>query len=167
MIAVQIGIVIFLLVILLIVYQDERRKKRLERKSAKLSRFWEAGKERRKSVRIDTELNVAYEVVADKSALRRSSVTRNISVGGVNLALDEKLFPGTTLELELSLPQRPRPVLVQGKIVWLKEISPKFGRKKEQRFFAAGIQFTRINAQDEAALKDFISRKIKDTQDRV
>lgn len=164
MITLQIGIIIFLLFILLIVYQDERRKKRLTRKSTRLDRFWDGGKERRKSLRIDTAIDVAYEVVSSNIARKCSSISRNISLGGINLALDEKLLPGTALRLQLNIPARPRPVFTEGRIVWVKEISKKFTTEKEQRLFAAGIEFTRMNPGDEVALHKFINQRTKNTQ---
>ena len=58
MIAIQIGLIIFLISVLVIVYQDELRRRRLTRKSAKLDRFWNKGEERRKSIRINIKIDV-------------------------------------------------------------------------------------------------------------
>jgi c-di-GMP-binding flagellar brake protein YcgR len=170
MIVIQTAVIIFLLLVVLIVYQDERKKRKLARKSATLDRFWDNEKnsggkdtERRKSVRIDTKINVSYEVVSTNADKKRNSISSNISKGGINLALDEKLLPETTMDLQLNLPQRSRPIHVRGKIVWVKEIPQEFAEKKGDRFFATGIQFIQIIPKDEIILHKFIDRQIKDT----
>jgi len=164
MVTIQIGVIIFLLFILLIVYQDEYRKRILGRKSVKLSSFWNRNKEleeRRRSVRTNAEIDVSYEVLSGNAVQKRSSMSRNISLGGINLALNEKLLPETTLQLQLNIPKSHRPIFTQGKIAWVREISEKFTRQKKQRVFATGIKFTQINPRDEAALNNFIKGRIK------
>ncbi len=164
MIAIQIGVIIFLVFILAIVYYDEHRRRKLGRKSAKLSSFWnrnKGGKERRKSVRINAEIDVSYELLSGSAAQKHNLMSRNISMGGINLALNEKLPPGTTLHLKLNVPQNPRPLFTEGKIVWVREVSGRFTRQKEERFFATGIQFIRIKPEDEAVLHSFIQQRAR------
>ena len=164
MFAIQIGLIVFLLFILAVIYQDEYRKKRLARKTAKADRFWDSGKERRQQVRIDTEVDVSYEVGSGRSTHKRTSMSRNISLSGINLTLNEKLLPGTDLNLQLDLSQGVKPIFVQGKIAWVKEISERLARhKKEERFFTTGIKFTQMAPRDESLLRSFIDRHIKDT----
>lgn len=169
LIAFQIGIIVFLASLLIIVYQDERRKLKLGRKSAKLNSFWSQnreGKDRRKSIRINAEINVLYEVISGETIQRRVSLSRNISLGGINLALDEKLFPGAVLNLELSVPKVARPIFIQGKVVWIEEISGKVIGQNEGRTFASGIQFIQIKPEAEAVLNNFINQSIKDGQEQ-
>jgi len=170
MIAFQVGAIIFLIFVLAIVYQDERRKRFLARKSVRLNKFWndegkedKEGKDRRKSIRINTEIDVLYEVTAGETIRKRTSMSRNISLEGINLALSEKLLPGTRLSLQLNIPQRPRPIFTDGEIVWVKEeVSEEAAPEaKDQRLFATGIRFIYINPADERALHGFINQKIK------
>lgn len=162
--AIQVGLIVFLLFILAAIYQDEYRKKRLSRKTAKADKFWDSGKERRQQVRIDTKVNVSYDVVSGRSTHKRTSMSRNISLGGINLTLNEKLLPGTDLNLQLDLSQGVKPIFVQGKIVWVKEISERLTRHKEEgRLFTAGIKFTQMTPGDESLLRSFIDRHIKNT----
>ena len=165
MIGVQVGIIVFLLSILAIVCHDEYKKRKLARKSVKLSRFWNGSKERRKSVRIDTACDVLYEIAAQTKSTQHSSVTRNISVGGINLALSEKLFPGTILKIQLNIPGGSA-LFVQGKVVWVKEIAERFSDQQERRFFTTGIQFTQMARKSEAILKDFIKQRMKDAPEK-
>ncbi len=168
MVGIQIGVIIFLLFILFVVCHDEYRKGKLGRKSASLNRFWhkdKQGRDRRQSMRIDAKIDVAYEVLSGKAAQKHSSTSRNISLGGINLALSEKLLPGTTIQLQLNMPQSPRPIFTKGKVVWVREISEKFTKEKEQRAFATGIQFTQIHPHAEAVLGSFINKRIKNVQE--
>lgn len=160
MIAVQIGLIVFLVIVLAVVYQDERRKRTLDRKSVRSNKFWNDDKDRRKHIRINTEIDVLYEMASGNTVRKRSSLTRNISLGGINLALSEKLLPGTRLSLQLNIPQKPKPIFTDGEIVWIKEIQEEPSKSKEQRLFATGIKFIYINPIDEAALHTFIEQKI-------
>ena len=77
----------------------------------------------------------------------------------MNLLLNEKLFPGTVLQLEFTLQGGAGPIQAFGKIVWTKEISGQLNEKKG-RCFATGIQFLEIKAQDKPALERFINEKV-------
>ena len=166
MIAIQIGIIIFLVSVLAIIYLDGHKKRQFARKSVKLDRFWEKDKDRRKSLRINTKLDVSYEVVSDGRTLKHTSVSRNISAGGINLALNEKLVPGTTLYLQLNIPQSPKAIFAYGQIVWAEEISGKFSGQGGERLFSTGIKFTHVKPGDATALRDFINQRIRNVTDK-
>ncbi|MCQ9208168.1 MAG: PilZ domain-containing protein [Omnitrophica bacterium] len=161
MIPFQIGLIIFLIFILAIVYQDERRKRGSSRKSARLSKLWHDDKDRRKDTRINTKIDVLYEVSSGSTIRKRASMSRNISLGGVNLALNEKLLPGTRLSLQLNIPKKTKPLFTDGEIVWVKEVTEKSPEQKEQRLFATGIKFIYINPADKTMLHSFINQKVK------
>ena len=171
MVAIQIGIIVFLLFVLAILYHDEYRKGRLSRKSARLNRFWHFDRERRRNVRINTEIDVLYEVSNSKDAHKQLvSKSRNLSIGGMNLALNEKLFPGTNLQLQLDVPQTQRPILVQGEIVWVKEIPAKFSKnakEKTERYFATGVKFVKVKPEDETKLRDFINERVRTAPEQI
>jgi len=167
MVVLQTGIIIFLIIVLAIIYQDDYRKKKLARKSARVNRFWHKDKERRKSIRINTKIDVLYEVVSGNAVKIKNSLSRNISVSGINLTLNEKLFPETTLRLQLNIPENPRPIFTQGKIIWVREMLGKFSGQKDQRDFATGIKFTQLTPKDEAILRGFIQQKIKKVPEQI
>ncbi|MBU4140347.1 MAG: PilZ domain-containing protein [Candidatus Omnitrophica bacterium] len=164
MIMIQIGVIGLLLLILAVIYQDEYRKRRLARKSAKVNTFWNRNKDRRKTPRINTEIDVLYEVLSGNAAGKQNSRSRDISMGGIGLTLNEKLFPGTVLSLQLNMAQSHRTIFTQGEIAWVKEASKKNIAQKGQRLFDAGVKFTKIGPKDEAALNNFINQRAKNTQ---
>lgn len=162
MIAIQTGVIIFLLLLLVIICQDEYRKRRLEQKSAGSKKFWNENNDRRKAARINSEIEVLYEVISAQAAAKQASfTTKNISLRGINTTLNEKLLPQTKLHLQLNIVNRPQPIFAQGRIVWVKEISQRFIKRKTQRIFAAGIEFTQISPKDETALESFVNQEIK------
>lgn len=165
-----VAVIIFLICVLTIIYQDEYIRKKLERKSTVLKRFWRSNNksgERRKSIRINTQIEVLYEIVSNVKPQRWASITRNISLGGINLALNEKLFPGTILRLQLNIPKRTHPIFTQGEIVWVKKISVSFTKDTQTVSFATGIKFVQLNPKDELALKEFIGYRIKDGEQQT
>ena len=164
MIMIQIGVIIFLLLLLAVIYQDEQRKRRLTRKSAKVNTFWNGSRDRRKTPRISIEIDVLYDVLSGNASGKQNSRTRDVSLGGIGLTLNEKLFPGTVLSLQLNIAQSHRPIFAQGEIVWTKEIFKKNTAQNGQRLFGAGIKFTKIGQEDKVALSSFINRRAKNTQ---
>ncbi|MFC1631319.1 PilZ domain-containing protein [Candidatus Omnitrophota bacterium] len=161
MAGIQIGLVIFFIFVLGIICHDEVKKVRQQRKTSKLNRFWHHGRERRKTVRLDTEIAVSYEVVAHNKAQKHLSRTTNISIGGINLALEEKLPPNTVLSLHFNIPQSAQTLNVKGKVIWAKEILAKFVTSGHQRFFATGIKFVYLSKKDEVVLDNFIRQSAK------
>ncbi|MBN2097374.1 MAG: PilZ domain-containing protein [Candidatus Omnitrophica bacterium] len=161
MIALQVGIIVFLSLVLAVVCYDDYRKRIIARKTAHLNRFWNEHQDRRKSVRLDTQLDVLYETIPNHLSLKRNSVSKNISLGGINLALNEKLQTGTMIKMQFGLPDARRLIAVQGEVVWVKEIAQRFTREKQERFFSTGIKFTQIKREDGAALSSFINQRTK------
>ncbi|GAG15733.1 unnamed protein product, partial [marine sediment metagenome] len=128
---------------------------------AKLNGFWDKGEERRRDFRVNTEIDVLYEVVSAGLSKKQASMGKNISLGGIRLALNEKLLLDTVLKLQFSISTNPKPIFTLGRIVWIKEASESSTGQKEERLFATGIKFTQISPEDEAALRSFINQKVK------
>lgn len=163
MLVFQLGVIIFFILILIVVCHDEYRKKKLGRKSVKLDKFWRDEEDRRKKIRISTEIGVLYEVLTGKKSARCNSVSRNISLGGVNLVLTEKLSPGIELNLQLDVPGQRKVVVACGRVVWVKEVSQQPDEQnKQQRAFATGVRFTSMTSKDEDGLRKFIAQHVKD-----
>ncbi|MFH1045490.1 MAG: PilZ domain-containing protein [Candidatus Omnitrophota bacterium] len=165
MVAIQLGVILFLALLFILIVHDEYKKKKMSRKKAKTHRFWtngiSGGYERRRCVRIDTDIDVLYEVLYGNKAHKRSTLAKNISVGGLNLALEEKLLPDTLLELQLNIPGSAHSILTQGKIVWVKEIIGRFIVQKQERYFSTGVKFLEMSQNDQALLNSFIDHHTK------
>ncbi|MFH1075149.1 MAG: PilZ domain-containing protein [Candidatus Firestonebacteria bacterium] len=166
MLAVQIGIIAFLLLLLAAVNSEEKKKHRQERKLVKANEFWCGTVERRQTIRIDTELEVLYEVITETPANNhKASICKNVSLGGINLVLNEKLLPETKIYLQLNLPGQNKTILTEGEIIWEKEMPQDTAQKDDsERFFNEGIRFVHIKKEDKDILGNFIQTHHPNTE---
>ena len=114
--------------------------------------------ERRKFVRLDTRLPVRYRVLpaahADASALS------DLSGGGLCLFVRDPLTPGARLEVEVTLPGRPRPILFTGEVVWCEQYDV-VGRTVRSRSIEAGLKFVSIAPEDQQAITRYVSLSLQ------
>jgi len=141
--------------------------------------------ERRKYKRFDLALEVKYKITGWGE--RYSTVSKNISAGGICLTLDSELKEKTLLEIELPPAEKgsPEPINVRGEIVWLKEVGStarqavSFQKESSlppwrspfaapvetdaafpRRRFEAGVKFIGINQDMTMKLLKFISSRV-------
>lgn len=149
---IQLLILAILLLILLTIFIDEKRLKTTKSPTAKLTGYWN-GAERRTSIRIATILQIRY-YVEDKSHQLKTSLTKNISSGGILMQSNEKLFPPTRLFLDIFLPNTEKPIIARGEVVWVQELPhmDEIGK----RVFDTGIKFVSMNSKDREKLDQHI-----------
>ena len=82
--------------------------------------------------------------------------SRDLSVGGIFLETDQPYPEGSTLDLDIPLPEIADKIRVTGKVV---RVIPVEERQKGDTPGMA-IQFTVINPEDKAMLADFIAREM-------
>ena len=105
--------------------------------------------ERRIFERIEGELAVRYSVAG--GIRQRYATTRNISGGGMKVALSERLDPGTVLQLEIFRGNARISARGKGEIAWISRASTQ---EKGSKFFEAGIRFIEISLLYIGALID-------------
>lgn len=98
------------------------------------------GKERREFERIDGVVSVKYKA---HKAVFRDAGAKNISGGGIRLALAEKLTPGTVVELEIAIPDDSRPFQAKGEVVWTEEVN--ITGDSVGRYHDTGMKFIEID----------------------
>ena len=101
--------------------------------------------ERRKFVRLDTRLDVAYTVLPGGTA--KQTVTKGLGGGGVCIFTEQPLPPGTRLQVALKLPGVERQVNFIGEIVWSEQYE-MIGKSERRRSIEAGLRFVEIAPQD-------------------
>ena len=121
--------------------------------------------ERRQYARIPFSFPVRFkECGYDKDHLKEEGLsqyayTNNISAGGVQLKLSERIKAGKYIKMKLTLPiySDCKIINVLGQVVWsrLDEIEKKY---------AIGIQFLNIDDIDKITLEEFIHESIKDAK---
>lgn len=94
------------------------------------------GIDRRVFRRVKGELAVKYGL--NGNDMKYSTTTKNISGGGMAIALLEKLAPGTILDMELFKHNSNISAKFRGKVAW---ISKKPRKGKKRKYFEAGIKF--------------------------
>jgi c-di-GMP-binding flagellar brake protein YcgR len=125
---------------------------------ARVEEFWD-GKERRRHVRFKKALDVTYKV--EKKPHLKNGRTVDISEGGMKLLIDEKLFKGAILDLEVELAGTGTTAEVEGEVVWSED--SKFNDGSGKRYFASGIQFIAIKEPSGSRLIDYIRSLPADT----
>ena len=153
-----IGILIVLVCILALVCLEERRKRLESRAASRTSKIWN-GAERRKNIRVNCNLDIRYNLVSAREKAGMDSVSRDISAGGTKLILEQKMSPGSLLEMDVALPQEKNPLKVTGKVAWQREI-PGDIKKDGIRRFATGIEFVRISHADRQRLSQFVKTQV-------
>jgi len=151
----QIILITVLVVTLVALYFDERQKKREKAPVAKLTRVWEEN-ERRTFVRINADVPVRYNI-PKKVNNPKPVKTKNISVGGIAISLNEKLALRDRISLEMEMPDVPTPVMVIGEVVWIRE-DVEQEDQQGVRHFSAGIEFKEILPKDQAKISKFIKK---------
>ena len=96
--------------------------------------------ERRKSLRVPVAARVKFK----EGHREEVWFTEDLGEGGLFLKTDKPPFVGTTLELEISLPNLDELVRVKADVVWRYE-----GK-------GCGVRFVRLTAAQRAVLRSFI-----------
>ncbi|NQT90302.1 MAG: PilZ domain-containing protein [Candidatus Omnitrophica bacterium] len=155
------GLLVFLVSLLIFSYIALLlRRKHVVRTAdipAYLDSYWDALKERRRSIRFREKLPVVC-TVSERAGLTHHTFTRNISGEGICLQAPEILPEGSFLDLTIEIPSG-RPVKVKGEVVWVTEIKEQTGASG--RLFDTGIKFTKIRTKDKTVLDNFLSSAIR------
>lgn len=105
-------------------------------------------KERRKFKRFDAYMSVRYQLPSTEEQ-RGIALSKDLSREGLKFNSPVRLPEGTTLDLELDIPDDPKPVRTAGKIVW-SQVSPG----KDQGY-DIGIRFTMMDPVDKFRVLDY------------
>lgn len=82
--------------------------------------------DKRKEKRVKEENKLICHIVSDNETLNRKKIfytlTKDISLGGVNIRTDTFLPIDTVVKIELSLPKIQKVVTIRGKVKWAKSL---------------------------------------------
>ncbi len=109
--------------------------------------------ERRQFVRLDTRLPMAYRVLPSSRSVQ--AVTKDISGSGICLFVSEPLAKGTNLQVDITLPDRERPITFTGEVVWCEECQI-IGKTRHERSVEAGLRFLQIDPRDQQAIMNYV-----------
>ena len=123
------------------------------------------GSSKRKYVRLSVGREVEYSLVQKTETGRVDTATKNISAVGLCIIAFEKLEPGDTLDLKVSIPRfvllkrRGRRVIeAKGKVVWVDAL--KIEGRKIEKAYQMGVELTKIDKKDQEKIKKYVESKI-------
>ncbi|MDD5680039.1 MAG: PilZ domain-containing protein [Candidatus Omnitrophica bacterium] len=123
-----------------------------------VTEYWD-GEERRKTIRVNTELFVRYSV-QKKLHMKLNGEIKDLSRKGMRLAVNERLSDETLLLLEFNIPEAEQTIAADGKVMWT---SGDFGERDGfgKRVFQTGVQFMNIRPEDDTKLTAYINKIAK------
>jgi len=122
-------------------------------------------KERRGFPRINVSIVIDYSIVGTQGI--KTGQTKNISVGGACLIIDEDIKPTALLELKIYLPNSDSPIMAKGRVIWESEVttltkgrvvweSEVTALSDQRTSFEAGIEFLEIDASSLQKISQFV-----------
>jgi len=106
--------------------------------------------------RVTTEISAKVRLPGGRSII--AGHIRNISLGGVFIALKEPPAFGADLDLEFSVPAGGQVIRCKGFVVW----STKSNPEKAPGLQGIGVRLTDIGVQEMRLLSDFIKTQLDD-----
>ena len=107
-------------------------------------------REKRKYIRFDIALKVAYVVQRDPK-IEKFSITSDVSAQGMQLLTSDKLELGDKIDLKIFVPDALNPAHIKGVIVWSRE----FGAAGNHPYIA-GIDFEKIEEDNKNTFLRFL-----------
>ena len=105
-------------------------------------------KERRKFKRFDAYMSVRYQLPGAEE-VKGIALSKDLSREGLKFNSPSRLSEGSTLNLELDIPDDPKPVRTTGKIVWART------SQGEDQGFDVGIRFLTMDPVDKFRVLDY------------
>lgn len=108
-------------------------------------------KDRRKFKRFDAYMSVKYHTNPDQAVqdAKGISLSKDLSREGIKINSNSEIKIGTTLDLEITIPDDPKPVHTSGKIMWVR---PAEGRDQG---YDQGVRFVMMDPVDKFRVLDY------------
>jgi uncharacterized protein (TIGR02266 family) len=110
--------------------------------------------ERRSNSRVDVDLSVKLKLPDGRTT--STEVIRNISLGGIFIAMGDPLAFGAEVALEFTLPVAPRTIRCKGFVVWSTRTHPD----KVPGLTGIGVRLLDIGITDMRVLNEFIAAQL-------
>ncbi|MFZ5801699.1 MAG: PilZ domain-containing protein [Candidatus Omnitrophota bacterium] len=120
-------------------------------------------KERRKFKRFDAFMSVRYKSSEDDAA-KGISLSRDLSRDGLKMNSTTDVRTGTLLDLEIDIPDDPKPVKTTGKVMWSRVSEGK------NQGYDQGVRFVMMDPVDKFRVLDYaynhwLETKVNDFSD--
>lgn len=104
--------------------------------------------DKRKFKRFDAYMSVKYHLPGTET-IKGISLSKDLSREGIKMNTNSDLQEGTVLDLEISIPDDPKPVHTSGKVMWS---HPSEGRNQG---FDQGVRFMMMDPVDKFRVLDY------------
>ena len=115
--------------------------------------------ERRKFVRLDTRLEVAYTVLST-GGTTQPVLSKDIAGGGMCFFADRPLAVGTRLQMVMKLPGREQPAHCTAEVIW-SESYQMIGKSEQEQAVEIGVKFIEIAPRDLEAIMHHVILSFK------
>jgi len=105
-------------------------------------------KERRKFKRFDAFMSVKYKM-QDPAECSGVCLSKDLSRDGMKLTANAKLDKGGLMDLEIDIPDDPKPVYSTGEIIWGRKV------KGSEHDFEIGLRFLLMDPVDKFRILDY------------
>ena len=107
--------------------------------------------EKRRYPRVNTHIPVRYRKLGDpEGELKTSTITKNISEGGIRFGAPEFISRACRLILELDIPMINKPVKAISKVAWIR-------KGDSGNDYEVGNQFLEISRKDKELVSEYVS----------
>ena len=105
-------------------------------------------KEKRRFKRFDAYMSVKFEVPGGHSE-KGISLSKDLSREGIKINSSQDINEGTSVDLEINIPDDPKPVFTSGKIMWSR---PSEGQNQG---YDQGVKFVMMDPVDKFRVLDY------------
>ncbi|MFC1548362.1 PilZ domain-containing protein [Candidatus Omnitrophota bacterium] len=106
--------------------------------------------EKRKNPRAKTHIPIRYRKMRDGAGVQGSStITKNLSEGGIRFRTGEFISMACRLILELDIPMLTKPVKAISKVAWIK-------KSEAGDDYEVGNQFLEMSKQDKELVSEYV-----------
>lgn len=121
-------------------------------------------KERRKFKRFDTYMSVKYQIPGSAAEQTTVSLSKDLSREGIKVNANKALDEGTTVDLEITIPDDPKPITTSGKVMWTTRA------EGQDQGYDHGIRFMMMDPVDKFRMLDYaynhwLETKVNDFND--
>jgi c-di-GMP-binding flagellar brake protein YcgR len=106
-------------------------------------------KERRKFKRFDAYMSVKYTAAGNEAEVKGLSLSKDLSREGIKMNSNLHLREGTLLDMEIDIPDDPKPVHTSGKVIWSR---PADGQNQG---YDQGVRFLTMDPVDKFRVLDY------------
>lgn len=120
-------------------------------------------KEKRKFKRFDAFMSVRFKV-AEPLKITGISLSKDLSREGMKITSTEPIKEGTMLDMEIDIPDDPKPVFSTGEVIWSKRL------EGDDPSYEQGIRFVMMDPVDKFRVLDYaynnwLESKVSDFSD--